>query len=56
MTKYRLVELVLVNQHNFNAVQECSERQFRILNKITEKYNISGEELLELSKLKLYEF
>jgi len=55
MSRDRLVELVLVNQHNYNAVQECSDRQYRLLSKIVEKYNISNDELSEFQKIRLDE-
>lgn len=55
MTKERLIELVLINQHNFKAMEETVERQYYLLNRIVEEYNITTDELQELQKLKLYD-
>lgn len=55
MTKERLIELVLVNQHNFKAMEETVERQYYLLNRIVEEYNITTDELQEFQKSKLYD-
>lgn len=52
MTKERLIELVLVNQYNFKAMQELAERQYYFLNKIMTEYNINAYKLQEFHKLR----